>query len=411
MSVTFHGIFFIDNEFKDRYVEVEEGKIISIKSETSETDIKRIEGKIIPAGVDMHVHFRDPGEEYKEDFSSGSISSIYGGTTFVADMPNNKMPILTQSDFYKKLNSVSKKSYVDFALYQAASNEIIDDAIGQKVFLGKSTGGLLTDLKKTIFSKKITVVHAELQSCLDNMRGEETNLKEHDATRPVECEYAAIEEVFKNRLENVHIAHITSARALKLSKSLGFTTEVTPHHILLNNEMEIGALGKVNPPLRRRNIQEELLGILNSSDLDVISSDHAPHTLEEKKDFQSAPSGMPGVETRVPLILFLSSINFISLARAVYLLSTGPARRLGIRKGLISTGYDADFISVNFKDERIIRGEDLHSKAKWTPFEGFKSIFPSDVYLRGEIVLSDGELVSKPMGVFINGKQQGESNN
>ncbi len=409
MKTVYHGYFLIDNEFRDRYVEVEDGKIKSISTETSETDIHRIDGKILPAGVDIHVHFREPGEEYKEDFRSGSISSIYGGTTFVADMPNNKRPILNEPDMKDKLKSISGKSYVDFSLYQAGSYEIIDEAIGEKIFLGKSTGGLLTDLKKSIFSSKIKVVHAELQRCLDANNGRDSCLRDHDEVRPIECEYAAIEEMFKSGLKNVHIAHLTSLRSLKLSKNLGFTTEVTPHHFLLNNEMSIGPYGKVNPPLRKKAVQEELLKSLGSKEIDMISSDHAPHAIEEKREFESAPSGVPGVETRVPLVLYLAKLKFISLERAVYLLATNPAERLGIKKGKISNGYDADFISVDFGKETIIRGDEMHSKAKWTPFEGLKGIFPLEVYLRGELVLEENELISGPLGVFINGKQQGKS--
>jgi dihydroorotase len=411
LSIVYHGNFFINNEFKDRYIEVEEGRIVSIRTETNETEIHRIDGKILPAGVDIHVHFRDPGEEYKEDFSSGSISSIYGGTTFVADMPNNKKPVLNQNDFREKIKSVSGKSYVDFSLYQAGSDEIIEDAIGEKIFLGKSTGGLLTDLKKTLFSDKIKVVHAELQKCLDKNSGKDMNLKDHDKVRPVECEYAAIEEMFNSGLKNIHIAHITTLRSLILSNSFGFSTEVTPHHILLNNEMNIGPFGKVNPPLRKKVIQEELLRAINYKELDMISSDHAPHSIDEKRDFENSPSGMPGVETRVPLILFLTKIKLISLERAVSLISTNPAARIGIKKGRISQGFDADFISVDFEKESIIAGENMHSKAKWTPFEGFKGIFPNEVYLRGELIMQDDELISKPSGVFINGKQQRKGSN
>lgn len=411
MSIVYHGNFFIDNEFRDRYVTVDDkGKIISITTETSETDVAHIEGKIIPSGVDIHVHFREPGEEYKEDFRSGSISAIFGGTTFVADMPNNKHPILTHIDFIEKLKSISNRSYVDFSLYQAGSNEIIDDALGEKIFLGKSTGGLLTDLKSSLFSNKIKVVHAELQRCLDNNTGKDRSLVEHDLTRPVECEFAAIEEVFKSGLTNVHIAHLTSIRSIILSKNFGFTTEVTPHHLLLNSEMNIGPYGKVNPPLRKKNIQQEILQNLNSRMIDMISSDHAPHSLEEKDDFERAPSGMPGVETRLPLVLSLVKNRQLTLGRAVELLSTNPARRIGINKGVIATGFDADFISVNLKEDVPIKGQEMHTKAKWTPFEGFRGVFPSAVYLRGKIVMENGQIEPRSEGVFVNGKQQGKGN-
>ena len=402
----FHGRFYISGEFREKYVVVEDGIIKSVTNELSGMHITSIPGLILPGGVDMHVHFRDPGETEKEDFKTGSLSALYGGTTTVCDMPNNKVPIDNRESFDHKLSSIRNKSFVDFGLYQAASNVSIQECLGQKIFLGRSTGGLLTDLENCEWQDKVKVVHAELQECLENNSRENKDLITHDMSRPIECEMEAIEHVFKYNLSQVHIAHLTSTRTVELSKSLGFTTEVTPHHLLLNNSMDLGARGKVNPPLRKRSVQEELLRSLNSRSIDVIASDHAPHTITEKKDFKDAPSGLPGAETRVPLTLSIQRKGLLSLEKAISLLMERPSEICRINKGYIAEGYDADFISIDIKNPVEIRGEDLHSKCGWTPFEGFEGIFPDLVYLRGEMMIQEGGVVGSPAGVFLDAKKK-----
>jgi dihydroorotase len=409
LSQTFHGNFFIEGEFRERYVTIENGRISGISVEPPQQDIRRVEGHILPGGVDIHVHFRDPGEIHKEDFSSGSTSAIFGGTTTVFDMPNNTAPIIDKISFDNKLQSIGGKSFVDFGLYQAASGEIVEEAIGEKVFLGKSTGGLLTDIEKASFSGKIVVAHAESQECLESYSRKERNLQEHDLARPVECELRAIEMLFNSGIGNLHLAHLTSIQTVELGKKLGFSTEVTPHHILLNTESKLGAFGKTNPPLRKKSIQEELLNNLGNLNPDIVASDHAPHSVKEKEDFESASSGVPGVETRIPLLLMLVNRNVLSLAKAVSMFSTRPANRMGIAKGYIAKGFDADFSVFNLKEESMISADDLHSKCGWSPFEGFTGIFPKEVYLRGVLTMSEGEMDSQPKGVFIGGERKGKT--
>jgi len=400
----FRGLFYVEGEFRERYVLVEDGVIRKVSLDPDGSHVTPIPGHVLPGGVDMHVHFRDPGEEKKEDFRTGSTAAALGGTTTVFDMPNNVIPVRDERTFNFKKDAISGKSYVDFGLYQLASEQLIDSATGEKIFLGKSTGGILTDLEKCVWSGKVKVVHSELQECLERNALHPRNLFEHDASRPIECELSGIERVAEYLTENVHIAHVTNVRALSLAKAFGFTTEVTPHHLLLNTSMEIGSFGKVNPPLRKKTVQEELLYNLDLGKVDVISSDHAPHTREEKSEFSTSPSGIPGVETRVPLVLALFKKGNISLAGMVSLLMENPARICRVNKGYIAAGYDADFISVDFNDSRKIRGEDLHSRAGWTPFEGYEGIFPKEVYLRGELLAQEGEIVGDRRGAFLDGK-------
>lgn len=410
MTDYFRGKFFIDGEFKERYVEVENGKIKSISIEKGNGKVKALEGLVLPAGVDIHVHFRDPGEESKEDFYSGSKSAIYGGTSTVADMPNNIKPINSQEVFNEKLKAITGRSFADFALYQLPIGKEIQGAIGQKIFMGKSTGGIISDVTKIINDERVKVFHAENQLCLDKYKIDDKDLKSHDNSRPLECEIEAVESISGLWLNNVLIAHATSRTVAEVANSFGFKVEVTPHHLLLNREMKLGPLGKVNPPLRKRIIQEDLLNYLSKGLVHVVSSDHAPHTLEEKEVFESAPSGMPGVETRLPLILMLSKRGIISLDYAVKLLSTNPAQTLGISKGKIAPGYDADFIITDLEEEPI-KNENLHYKCGWTTFEGFNGIFPNDLILRGEEIMVEREIVEQPRGEFLSGEKRRGKNN
>ncbi len=407
MTDYIYGKVFVDNEFKERYIEIVNGKINKISTERGNGTVRTIEGYILPGGIDIHVHFRDPGEEHKEDFFSGSKSAIYGGTTTVADMPNNKKPINSTNVFLEKLKTIQGRSFTDFALYQLPISEDIPSSIGQKVFMGKSTGGLISDLNSVVDNNKVKVFHAEEQACLDKFKIDDKNLRNHDVSRPLECEFAAIEKIAYKNFRNILIAHVTSFQAASLAKMLGFNVEVTPHHVLLNRDMNLGSLGKVNPPLRKKRVQEELLNSLKSGKIDIISSDHAPHTLQEKEIFDDAPSGMPGVETRLPLMLMLAKRGIIEIWRAVKMLSENPARVLKINKGLIAPGYDADFIITDM-NERKISADMLHYKCGWTAYEGFNGVFPLEVIQRGEEILVDGEIVEQPRGVFISGEETRE---
>ena len=180
---------------------------------------------------------------------------------------------------------------------------------------------------------------------------------------------------------------------------------VTPHHSLLNVEKKLGfqSFYKVNPPIRTSFDKEALFNAINNGFVDILESDHAPHTMEEKNvDFDVAPSGVPGVETMYPLFLYLVKKGFLSFQRLTSVLCTRPAELVGVSKGCIDKGFDADFIVVDLKEERRIRSDNLHSKCGWTPFEDWPAVFPSCVFIRGEKVIDDYEIqVSKGFGRFV----------
>jgi dihydroorotase len=177
------------------------------------------------------------------------------------------------------------------------------------------------------------------------------------------------------------------------NKGKGQSAEVTPHHLFLTieSEFESEAYGKVNPPLRTKSDRDALWEALKDGRIDMISSDHAPHTIDEKEEFETAPSGVPGVETALPLILGAVKKGLLSFERAVNILIESPAERFYPQKGSIEVGKDGDLIIIDMRDVRKIKGDELHSRAGWTPFEGMDAIFPVDVYLRGKRIIKNGD--------------------
>ncbi len=359
------GRFYHRGEIVEGAIEIEDGRIKRIKKSMS--GAKSIRGIILPGASDIHVHFREPGFEEKEDFHTGTMSAAFGGVTFVMDMPNTRPPVDSAEIFQEKLRIVRNKANVDFSLYfmlneRADKLKEINGAF--KLYMGETTG-VSGEAVRAVDA--FTSVHAELNECI---RKESKDLKDHDFARPERCEVEAVKKLLG--IGKFHIAHVSSVDAVDMCKIGGFTCEVTPHHLFLHRDMELGAYGKVNPPLRAKWLAEKLWSELLGGRIDIVASDHAPHTMDEKEgEFSAAPSGMPEVETYVPIFLYLVKIGRISLRRAVEVLMERPAEIVGVRKGRIEEGYDADLIAVDFSDVRRIRARDLHYKCGWTPYEGF----------------------------------------
>ncbi len=389
----YEGKFFIDGEFKEVCIEVDEhsGKIVEIKKSMDKCE--KIKGALLPGAIDLHVHFREPGYEYKEDFYSGSLSAAFGGVTFVADMPNTKPRVLTGENFRDKLNLVSSKSNVDFTLYAELSelSPYLKDVTGMfKWYMYERENVKIPE-------NSFISVHAELKDCIGNA----DNLKDYDNARPSSCETRAVRSLL-NKKGKFHIAHISSVDSVDMCKIGGYTCEVTPHHLFFHRDMDLGPWGKVNPPLRAKWLADKLWNLLVAGRIDIVASDHAPHTIEEKEDdFSSAPPGIPEVETYVPIFLYLVKNGKISMKRAVEVLAENPARLIRLKKGRIEKGYDADFIAVDFTDVHKIHLRDLHYKCNWTPYENFKAISPHTVVLRGEKIIDDRELIAEKTGRFI----------
>ena len=407
----YSGRFYFQDEFRELEVAVTDGVISHIGKAITGAPVTKLEGAVIPAGTDIHVHFRDPGETDKEDFSTGSLSAIYGGTTTVYDMPNNLVPVSDYSVFQDKLSSVSSRSYCDFGLYSLYNGKNADlispKSSGIKIFLGGSTNSTAVDQisesdLKLLDSMNVPVVfHGEDAACLRaNFIPEEHSLMDHDRARPEQCELTSAEVISRLPLKKKIMAHISTPESLPKLNGRA-TAEVTPHHILLNNEMELGSWGKVNPPLRSRDTQRKLMDSYFRGSFDILSSDHAPHTEHEKEEFFQASAGIIGVETRIPLMLALVANKTIPFNLVYRTAIANPAAAMGIRKGMIQLGYFADFMAVKFSETRRINQDRLHSKTPISPFNGFQAVFPHSVVMRGEVILEGNEFVGERNGKFV----------
>ncbi|MCX6681092.1 MAG: dihydroorotase [Methanothrix sp.] len=381
---------------------------------------ERIDAKgmlVLPGAIDAHVHFRDPGPNYKEDWASGSGAAAAGGVTTVIDQPNTIPRTLDARSFAEKLDIARHRSLVDFCINGGPGN--IDElaaagatAIGEIFSYEHSDETLQKILVEIGRAGMLASLHAE-----DGLIIKEKTaplLGQHDPevyseARPAAAEAESIEKAlaWTNRL---HICHLSSAQGLervRKAKKNGkrVTSEVTPHHLLLNikDYKKQGSYLKMNPPLRSQADNDALWQGLSTGTIDILASDHAPHLPEEKEeDIWEAPAGVPGVETMLPLMLFAVKRNLISLERLVDAMAFRPARIFGLTgKGSIETGKDADLVIVDPKSISQINADHLHSRADWTPFQGLNAIFPQMTIVRGNVVYDGDFQVSPGYGRFL----------
>ncbi len=396
------GPTYIKGEIVLRTIKISEGRISSIErgTKTSE-DVMEWDGVILPAGTDMHVHFRDPGNTDKEDFYTGTLAAAYGGITTVADMPNNYPTINSVKRLKKKKKNCGGKACVDYALYGLISSDIenmMDVTSLFKVYLSPTTNIDPKDMKdeyveEALESGCLVAFHCEDGSLFKDLGDD---LPSHNMSRPVESEVKAIRSLKRFEDRRKHICHITSSEGSKLARRINATTEVTPHHLVLMDEALLGPYGKVNPPLRDNLERLSLCERVQRGEIDVIASDHAPHIEKEKAvDFKDAPSGIPGVETMYPLLMHSVAYGDLSLDTMVKSVAERPAEILGTEKGFIEEGKPADLVLFDFRAEENINSEKLHSKCGWSPFEGFRAIFPTHVISRGEWIIEDRKFTGK----------------
>ncbi len=387
----------------------EQGKVAAIRKVLEGDEIEdHGDLLILPGGVDLHVHMRDPGLTEKEDFASGTRSAAIGGVTTVVDMPNTKPPVTSRDALRSKAARVARRAAVDYGLYAAPLAESavaeLQDAAAFKVYMAESTGSLQIGeetlrgvLGAAAPLHKLVVAHAEDARLF--AKDAPASLAGHARARPKEAEVAALQTLAELRGEGaLHVAHVTSVEALDAAPR-GATTEVTPHHLLLDFGKPLGAFGKVNPPLRSPEDREALWDAFAAGRIDVVATDHAPHTREEKETpFDEAPSGLPGVATSLPLLLRKVKSEALSLERFVQTTAARPAEILGLPKGRIEVGDDADLIVVDARHVVKITPRRVRYKCGWTPFEGMEAVFPQTVYLRGERIVEDGEPIAEGTG-------------
>ncbi|MFT8736438.1 MAG: dihydroorotase [Zymomonas mobilis] len=380
---------------------------------------------VLPGAIDTQVHFREPGLEGKEDLASGSKAAVMGGITAVFEMPNTNPPTDTAEALADKIARAHRRMWCDHAFYIGATAnniskldeiESLPGCAGVKVFMGSSTGNLLVDDDETLLSvlqsgRRRVAIHAEDEARL-KARQEyrvEGDPSSHPVWRDDETAMQATKRILslaKKAGRPIHILHVTTPEEMALiaqHKDIA-SCELTPQHLTLAAETaypELGTYAQMNPPIRSEKHQSGLWDALQQGIADVIGSDHAPHTIEEKqRPYPQSPSGMPGVQTLLPLMLHHVAEGRLSLARLVDLVSSGPQRLFGLlNKGRIAVGYDADFSIVDMKASWVIENEWLASKCGWSPFAGKQlKAKPVGTIIRGHRVMWEGQLYGEPAG-------------
>ena len=373
---------------------------------------------LMPGVIDPQVHFREPGNTHKEDLESGSRAAAAGGVTAFLDMPNTNPPATTAQALREKIALAKTKCHVDFGFFVGATPDNLEEllaakeACGIKIFMGSSTGTLLVsqrpDLEK-IFAKghKLIAVHAEDDNMIKANReamGDKATLMDHPFIRSPEAALKATTlavELAKKNSRRLHVLHLTTeeeVRFLEKEKVQGLiSAEVCPQHFLLQfpeDYERLGTYAQMNPPIREARHGKALWQALKDGIIECTATDHAPHTREEKaKGYPSAPAGMPGVETLLPVMLNRVNQGLCSLSDLVRWMCEGPARLYGmVGKGKIEVGYDADLVLVDMKLERKVQNGHLQTKVNWSPYDGrtLKG-WPIMTLVRGRFVYRDGK--------------------
>ena len=380
--------------------------------------------ELIPGVIDTQVHFREPGATHKEDLKSGTKAAILGGVTGIFEMPNTDPSTTNLEALLDKFKRAKDRSYCDYAFYVGGTEdnskdlpdlEKVDGCCGVKVFMGLSTGSLLVsgddDLSKIMAEiNSRASFHSEDQSHLEERKKFQVqgDTNSHEIWRNDEQCFIAtkrIVQIARKYNKNIHILHVSTGQEVEFlanNKDIA-SVEITPQHLTLSAPdcyNELGNYAQMNPPIRDKSHQEKLWNAIGNGVADIIGSDHAPHSREEKDQiYPNSPSGMPGVQTLVPIMLNHVNNKKLSLNRFVQLTSANPARLFGIKnKGFIEVGNDADFTVIDLNKERVIENNWIASKCGWTPYNGMKiKGWPIMTVIRGNIVMREDEL-SGPIG-------------
>jgi len=411
-----------------RDVAVRAGRIAglgSFSAEAAGTTIDCSGLHVLPGVIDSQVHFREPGAEHKEDLETGSRAAVAGGVTGVFEMPNTKPLTTSAKTLADKIARATNRMFCDFAFYMGGTRENarflpeferLPGCAGTKVFMGSSTGDLLVDDDAGIDLilsqvKRRAAFHSEDEFRLRARKNEQRagDAASHPVWRDAEAARLCTERLLKlarRHGKRIHVLHVSTADEMPLlaaNKDLA-TVEVTPNHLTLVGPEayeRLGTKAQMNPPVRDRHHQEAIWRALRSGVVDVLGSDHAPHTLAEKeKPYPESPSGMTGVQTLVPIMLDHVNKGRLTLERFVDLTSHGPGRIFGIAgKGRIAEGYDADFTVVDLKQRQRITNRWMESRAGWTVYDGVEvQGWPKGTIIRGRRVMWEGELLGPAQG-------------
>ena len=381
---------------------------------------------VLPGCLDTQVHFREPGSTDAEDLNSGSRAAIVGGITGVFEMPNTNPPTSNKKEFQNKLNLAKNRMYCNYAFYFGATPEnqeeladlkSLEGCCGVKLFAGSSTGNLLVhkeeDIEKVFAStSKIVSVHSEDEEILNQRKKlrEKGNVLTHPIWRNEESAISSTRRIVKIALrlnKKAHILHVTTKEEVDfLSQNKGnITFEITPQHLTLTSPEcyeKLGTFAQMNPPIRDKSHYDRLWYAVRNNYNDTIGSDHAPHLKENKlKDYPETPSGMPGVQTLMPVMLNHINEGRLKLEQLIKLLCENPVKIFGIKnKGYIKKDYDADFTIIDMNKVIEIKNEKIESKCGWSPFSGHKfKGTPVATIVNGKIKMKDGVILGDPEGV------------
>ncbi|MEO1015113.1 MAG: dihydroorotase [Pseudomonadota bacterium] len=416
-----------------RDVGVKDGKIAEIGDLSSASGGETIDCEglhVLPGIIDTQVHFREPGPVHKEDLHTGSKAAVLGGVTAVFEMPNTNPLTVTKEAIEDKLARAAGKvdhagMYCDHAFFVGATHgnpkdlaelEMLPGVSGVKIFMGASTGDLLVEDDAGVrdvlaHGRRRVAIHSEDEYLLREGKklirvGDWTS---HPEARSVEAAVRCTDRLIRLARETgrrIHVLHISTRDEIPMlaaNKDIA-TCEVLPNHLMLEAPEcyeRLKGLAQQNPPIRSGEHRAGLWRAVQQGVFDVMGTDHAPHTLEEKaKDYPVSPSGTPGVQTVVPIMLTNVAEGRLTLARFVDLMCHGAQRVFGIAgKGRLAVGYDADFTVVDLKRQETITHAQQAAKAGWTPFDGFKATgWPIGTIIRGRRVMWDGELTEPPAG-------------
>ena len=379
---------------------------------------------ILPGVIDSQVHLREPGAEHKEDLETGGRAAIKGGVTGVFEMPNTSPLTITEEALADKVKRATNRMYCDFAFYIGGTRdnahllgelERLPGCAGTKVFMGSSTGSLLVEDDDGVASilrniRRRAAFHSEDEYRLNERKGERVTGQpaSHPVWRDAEAARLCTERLLRiarAERKRIHVLHVSTADEFPLlaaNRDIA-TVEVTPHHLsfALEDYERLGTLIQMNPPVREAHHRLGVWKALQSGLVDVLGSDHAPHTLEEKsKSYPASPSGMPGVQTLVPVMLDFVSKGRLTIERFVDLTSHGPNRTFGIAgKGRVAEGYDADLTIVDLKAKRTITNDWIESRCKWTPYHDVTVTgWPIGTFVRGRRVMWNDEIIGEAAG-------------
>ena len=418
--------------FVDVDVAVRDGRILAIGALGDASAAEVIDAThlhVLPGAIDTQVHFREPGFEHKEDLAAGTAAAALGGVTGVFEMPNTNPNTTTAAALADKLDRAKGRAWVDHAFFVGAEQDNLDGlgaletlpgCCGVKLFMGSSTGTLLVyddaSVARVLRSGyRRVAVHSEDEARLVERRP----IAEAGATPHAHPEWRDVEAAVLNTRRLLHLARATGRRVHVLHVSTAeempilaensdiATVEVTPQHLTLSAPDcydRLGNYAQMNPPIREARHREGLWRAIADGVVDVIGSDHAPHAREEKDlPYPQSPSGMPGVQTLLPLMLDHMKAGRLSLERLVDLTSAGPARIYDIAgKGRIAVGYDADFSIVDLKAQREITNAWIASRCGWTAFDGMRVTgWPIATVIRGHVVMREDNLLGDPLGAPI----------